>query len=112
MKKLMMLSAAILALQAIPAIAQEAAAPVKDGKPHHEGKGPDRYFEKLDTDKDGKISKAESVAAAEKRFNETDTNKDGFVTKEESKAHHDAMKAKWKEKRGEHKGDTKAPVAE
>ena len=112
MKKLMMLSAAILALQAIPAIAQEAAAPVDSGKPAHEGKGPGRYFEKLDTDKDGKISKAESMAAAEKKFTEMDANKDGFVTKEEGKAHHDAMKAKWKEKRGEHAGDKKAPVAE
>ena len=111
MKKLMMLGAAILALQAIPALAQDAPPPPGNGKPPHEGKGPGRFFEKLDTDKDGKISKAESAAAEERRFKEMDADGDGFITKEEAKAHHDAMRAKWKEKHDE-KGDKPAPKAE
>lgn len=94
MKKLMMLSAAVLALQAIPAIAQE------KGADHGKHRG-EKFFEMQDTDKDGVISEAEFVAKAKERFTSMDADKDGKVTKEEAAAHHEAKKAKWKEKHGD-----------
>ena len=44
----------------------------------------------LDKDGDGKVSKAEALAAAEERFNRADANHDGFLTGEELQAarHH------------------------
>lgn len=77
----------------------------------HEGGRPDmpkhkmehkmggKMFEESDTDGDGKISKAEWVASAEKRFGEIDADGDGAVTKEEMKAHHEKMKEHRKEMR-------------
>ncbi len=107
MKKIMMLSAAVLALQAVPALAEEGK------KPHREpGKKLEKMFEHQDTDKDGVISKDEAIANATKRFEETDTNKDGKVTKEEAKAHFEAKRAEWKAKK-EANGDVPpAPPAE
>ena len=58
-----------------------------------------KMFEKIDTDKDGAISKAESQAFHEARFAEMDANKDGKVTKEEGKAHHEKKRAEWQAKR-------------
>ncbi len=101
MKKLLMLTAAVFALQAMPAMAQDGHPPEgKDGK-----KGPryEKMFEEQDTNKDGKVSADEFAAFNKNRFDEIDANKDGSVTKEEAKTHHDAMKAKWKEKRDEMK---------
>lgn len=40
----------------------------------------------LDRDGDGKVSKAEALAAAEARFDRADANKDGFITQEEVRA--------------------------
>jgi hypothetical protein len=85
-------------LFATPALAQEGA---PEGGPHggHHGK----MMEKFDTDKDGKISKAEHMAMADAKFAEMDTNKDGFIAKEEGKAFREGMKAKrteWKAKKG------------
>lgn len=98
MKKILLLGAAFLALQAVPALAQE-----KEGaKPAHDRGA--KMFEKLDTNKDGVIDEAESIAKAKERFAEMDANKDGKVTKEEAVAHHDAMKAKrdaYKKEKGE-----------
>ncbi|MCE7886872.1 MAG: hypothetical protein DYH13_05120 [Alphaproteobacteria bacterium PRO2] len=97
MKKLLMFSAAALALSA-PAFAEEG----KDGKPHHQN-----MMEKLDTDKNGSVTKAEFLAFHEQRFAEMDTNSDGTISKEEF----DAKKAEWKEKRkGMHKGDVSPPA--
>jgi hypothetical protein len=97
MKKLLMFSAAALVMSS-PALAEEG----KDGKPHHQG-----LIEKLDTDKNGAVSKAEFLAFHEARFAEIDTNSDGTISKEES----DAKRAEWKEKRkGMHKGE--APPAD
>lgn len=105
MKKLFLLSAAILAVQTLPVLAQDGPPPHEGGK--HHGKGMERMFEKQDTDKDGVITEAEFNAFTKKRFDDMDANKDGKVTKEEAKAHHDAMKAKWKERREKSKD---APV--
>lgn len=58
-----------------------------------------RMLEKIDGNKDQKISKAEWVAHHEKRFSEIDKNKDGFLTKDEFKAHRKAMRKKHREMR-------------
>ena len=69
------------------------------GKGHHgkghKGMGPmhGKMMEKMDTDKDGKISKQEWQAHHETMFTQLDADKDGFVTKEEMKAHHEKMMA-------------------
>ncbi len=57
-------------------------------------KGPEARFAKLDTDKDGKLSKDEFTAPAKedakeksaKRFSKIDTDGDGYVSLEEFKA--------------------------
>lgn len=54
-------------------------------------------IERLDTDKDGKLSRAEASAPMQRRFEMTDTNKDGFIDKAEA----DAARAKMREMRGQ-----------
>ena len=80
------------------AIAQPAPMPggPKDGHQpmHHHG-----MMAKMDTNKDGVLTRAEALDAAGKRFDEMDANHDGKVTKEEAKAHHEAMRAKWQAKK-------------
>jgi hypothetical protein len=49
----------------------------------------DKFIEKLDTDKDGKISKEEFETAKEKHFAAMDANNDGALTKEEILAYWD-----------------------
>lgn len=102
MKKLLMLTGALLALQAIPAMAQDegAAPPPKGERMMHKGDGRgEKMFEQKDTNKDGVISEAEFMDGAKKRFAEVDADHDGKITKEEAKAHHESMREKWKEKR-------------
>jgi Ca2+-binding EF-hand superfamily protein len=45
-------------------------------------------FEKLDSNKDGSLSRAELVGSATERFDRADANKDGTVTADERKAAH------------------------
>lgn len=92
MKKVMMLGAAVLALQAIPALAQEKGGDY--GKPRGE-----KFFDMHDADKDGVVTESEFLAKAKERFAEMDADKDGKVTKEEAAAKHEDMKKKWKERR-------------
>ena len=105
MKKLLMLTAAVFALQALPALAEDGA---KDGNKHDRG---GKFFEHMDTNKDGKITEAESVENAKARFKEMDGNSDGSVTKEEMKAHWEAKKAERKAKRDAEK-PVDAPAAQ
>jgi len=61
------------------------AAPGGGGEKHAEGKC---GVEKMDTDKDGKVSSAEFAAAHDgdtSKFAAHDTNKDGFITADEVK---------------------------
>ena len=44
---------------------------------------PDKKFQKMDTNGDGQISRAEHSAGAQRMFGEMDTNSDGIVTTEE-----------------------------
>lgn len=52
----------------------------------HRGAHGARMLKSVDTDGDGKVSKAEALAAAAARFDKADANKDGFLTVEEMKA--------------------------
>jgi Ca2+-binding EF-hand superfamily protein len=54
---------------------------------HHRHGG---YLKRMDTDGDGKVSRAEALSAAEAAFARADANADGFVTKEEMRAAHKA----------------------
>lgn len=87
------LAAFALMLAATPALAGE----------NHDGKGPGRHFEKVDTNKDGKISREEMVAKSNRMFDKVDADKDGFVSREEGQKFHEARKAKWKAHREEMK---------
>jgi hypothetical protein len=114
MKKIMMLGAALLALQALPALAQEDVPPPPPGKegPHHGGHG--KFFEKMDADKDGAVSEAEFLKSSKEKFVELDANKDGKVTKEEHEARRAEMKKKWEERKAAKDGEkpADAPKAE
>lgn len=103
-KKLLVLSAAVLVFQALPAMAE-------DG--HGKGDRGAKMFEKLDTDKDGVISEAEFLTKSKERFAEMDADKNGSVTPEEAKAAHEKMREKWKEHKAKKDGDAPpAPPAE
>lgn len=107
MKKALMLGAAIVAIGALPALAEDG------GKkaPRDHGKMMEKIFAEQDANGDGVVSKDEFVAHATKRFEDMDGNKDGKVTKEEIKAHHEAKRAEWKAKRDAKKA-AETPAAE
>lgn len=65
----------------------------------------DFMFKQTDTDKDGKISKAEWVASSEAHFAKLDADKDGNITKDEMKQAHKKMKEAHKKHRGDKKHD-------
>ena len=72
----------------------------KDGKPgmrmmmHQGGPGGGHMMMMTDTDKDGRISEAESVVGALKMFDMADANHDGTVTIEERKSAMQAFSAR------------------
>jgi Ca2+-binding EF-hand superfamily protein len=59
----------------------------------------DAMFKSMDTDGDGRISRAEHAAGAKKTFDKMDANHDGIVTAAEMDASHD-MKTDKPEKKG------------
>lgn len=72
--------------------------------PRHMG---GHFFEKVDANKDGKVTLAEAKAEAQARFASMDANKDGRLTKQELEAHHAAKRAEHAKKDdhgGKHKG--------
>ena len=81
------LMAATLGLTATAAIAND-----HEGG-HHKGK----MMEKVDTNGDGVISKAEFMAKHEDMFAKMDANNDSQLTKEEMREARQAMKEKWEE---------------
>ncbi len=99
MKKLLMLSVAALALSVSAAFAEEGI----EGRPHRGD-----MFEKIDSDKDGAISKAEFTAFRDARFVEMDKDGDGKVAKEEGEAHRAEWKAKMKEEHAKKKAEKAA----
>ena len=94
MKKFILMSAALLALQAFPVLAEEGGKPEGDKKPHE-----NRMFLEQDTDKSGTISEAEFLAFGKKKFGEMDADNNGEITKEEGKKHYESRRAEWKKKR-------------
>lgn len=93
MKKLLTLTAAVLAFSAAPALADN------HGK---DAKGPKGgMFEQHDTNGDGVVSQDEFLDHAKARFGEMDTDGDGKISREEAQAHRTEMKEKWKERREE-----------
>lgn len=73
----------------------------KKGPPRESGKARGHghaFFQKIDSDGDGKITKNEATAMADTKFQKMDRNGDGFVTKEEAKK----ARKSWKKKHGKH----------
>ncbi len=97
MKKLLMLAAAGLIVQATPVIAGNH----DHGEGHMKGKGKKiaKMFEKNDSNDDGMISEAEFLDHAKKKFAEKDLNGDGSISMDEAKENKEAKREKWKEKR-------------
>lgn len=72
---------------------------------HEPGEHRGKMMEKIDTDGDGKVSKAEFTASHEERFTKTDTDQDGFLSSEEMKAAWEQMHEKRKAHRAEKAGE-------
>ncbi|MCD6034280.1 MAG: hypothetical protein K0R63_21 [Rickettsiales bacterium] len=91
------LSGIIIAGSAFSAMAETTTTAPK----HHRdpAKMQEKMLAKLDTNKNGSISKEEFLANTEKRFAEMDTDGNGSVSKEELEAHHTAKIEKFKAKR-------------
>jgi hypothetical protein len=63
-----------------------------DKRPMH---NKSQFFEKMDKNSDGKITKSEFSDKKSEHFNKIDTNNDGVITKDEMKDfHHDKKKDK------------------
>lgn len=90
---------ATLLLAAIPTLSAEEQSKSKPEK------SPQDVFAKMDTDKNGSLSKAEfstkikDPAKAEKRFAKADSNKDGAISLEEFTAARDKKKDPSKDKK-------------
>ncbi len=67
-------------------------------KKHHD-RDPAKMVEKLDTDKNGTLSKVEFMAKPEQMFEKMDSDKNGELTVEEFKKAHEKMKEMRKAKR-------------
>lgn len=79
MKNKLMIAALALTI-ATPAMADHHKGDMKKDHGEHHAK----WFSKLDTNADGKISKAEMMADLEVRFHAMDADDDGMLTKEEA----------------------------
>jgi Ca2+-binding EF-hand superfamily protein len=53
----------------------------------------ERHVARLDTDKDGKVSRQEFLARQSEMFSKVDANSDGFVTPAEMTAQHEKRHA-------------------
>lgn len=80
-----------LGVMMLAALFTTAAATAQEKEKKHDGKGKGEMFAKLDTDNDGKISKAEADKGDKVKLKENfatiDTNKDSFIDKDEMKAY-------------------------
>ena len=87
MKKLLILSAAVLAFGATPVLAEGHGEGEKGGK-----------FQKHDLNGDGVVSKDEFLSHAQERFENVDTDGSGDISQEEAKAAHQAKREKMQER--------------
>ncbi|MGP1993098.1 EF-hand domain-containing protein [Zobellia laminariae] len=79
--KTMLIGVTTLAITAISCKSQQASSePAKQGP-----LSVDAIFSKMDSNKDGLLSKTEVNGPLKEKFTEIDTNKDGFLSKEEVK---------------------------
>lgn len=99
MKKLLLLTAVGLVMQAAPVFAEDAVDGSKGPPPQQR-----EQMKKHDTNGDGVISKDEFLNFAEEKFNKMDNNGDGTITKDEAQAAHKHRKEKMKEMREKFKG--------
>jgi Ca2+-binding EF-hand superfamily protein len=78
----------VLALSVAGLAGLAAAQPSDDHQGHrHPGAGlAERWFERMDANKDGKLTRAEVDAGSQRLFERIDANKDGEVTHEEAEA--------------------------
>lgn len=83
-----------LAAVAISALSIGATTAMADNHGDHGNKG--KMMERVDTDGDGQVSKAEFMAKHEEKFTKMDANGDGFVSKDEMKDAKGKMKDKMK----------------
>jgi hypothetical protein len=88
MKKLLMLGAAALLISTSAVKAEEAPAAAPDAHPH---KG--KYFERLDADSDGIVTKDEFNKHHEGRFADMDEDGDGKITRAEAQKNAEEWKA-------------------
>lgn len=93
MKKLLMLAVSAFVFSVSPAMAEDVA-PVKRGE---------KFFEKMDLNADGSITKEEFISVYEARYIEMDADANGSVTREEAKAHADKWREQKKAERAAHK---------
>jgi len=110
MKKLKILLPIALALVFSASLVAMHHKSMKEGmhkKGKHHKKNMRRAFKKLDTNKDGKLSKDEWAARKHKKgnFENIDKNKDGYIDKKEIKAHHRAWRKGRKAKKHEESQD-------
>ena len=66
--------------------------------PRRSGPGPreEKNFQRMDSDKDGKISLEEWIKHHNEMFKEIDTDGDSFLTQEELRAHHEARQSEYR----------------
>lgn len=67
-----------------------------------------RMLQQFDTNKDGRIEKAEATAASEALFAQIDTDNDGAITPGEMRKHREVVRAEMQKARAEMKADAAA----
>ncbi len=70
------------------------------GHGHGRGGFGEKWFARVDADKDGRVTLAEASAAAMARFDQADANHDGTISPDERHAARAHMREAWKAKRG------------
>lgn len=78
--------------------------PGPDGAPGHHGRGgpssaPGRFFEEMDLNKDGVVTRAEVTKVMEERFAALDTDKNGIISPAERAAKWQAMRQRREDER-------------
>ena len=94
-----MVKTLVLTASAIALLATGAIHPAMADDHGKMGKGD--MMEKIDTDGDGQVSKAEFLKSHEDRFSELDTDGNGYISAEEHQAFKEEMQEKFKNKREE-----------